>query len=150
MLFFQYFCGLLIKKITLFRSVADPGCLSRILIFTHSGSRIQKLKNSNKREGWKKLVVKLFFCSHKFHEIENYFIFKCWRKKFGPVFKELKNILPQNLSLSSTKYGVGIRKKKPIPDPGSGSRGQKAPDPGSGSATLLSRIKSEFRALVSS
>jgi hypothetical protein len=23
-------------------SVADPGCLSRILIFTHSGSRIQK------------------------------------------------------------------------------------------------------------
>jgi hypothetical protein len=27
-------------------SVADPGCLSRILIFTHPGS-----KNSNKREG---------------------------------------------------------------------------------------------------
>jgi hypothetical protein len=27
---------------TITSSVADPGCLSRILIFTHSGSRIQK------------------------------------------------------------------------------------------------------------
>jgi hypothetical protein len=34
-------------------SVAEPGCLSRILIFTHSGSRISDpgSKNSNKREG---------------------------------------------------------------------------------------------------
>ncbi len=40
-------------------SVADPGCLSRILIFTHPGSRISDpgsripdpgFKNSNKRE----------------------------------------------------------------------------------------------------
>jgi hypothetical protein len=33
-------------------SVADPGCLSRILIFTHPGSRISDpgSKNSNKRE----------------------------------------------------------------------------------------------------
>jgi hypothetical protein len=32
--------------------VADPGCLSRILIFTHPGSRISDpgSKNSNKRE----------------------------------------------------------------------------------------------------
>jgi hypothetical protein len=37
----------------LIRSVADPGCLSRILIFTHPGSRISDpgSKNSNKREG---------------------------------------------------------------------------------------------------
>jgi hypothetical protein len=34
-------------------SVADPGCLSRILIFTHPGSRISDpgSKNSNKRGG---------------------------------------------------------------------------------------------------
>jgi hypothetical protein len=36
--------------------------------------------------------------------------------------------------------GYGIRDpgsgKKPIPDPGSGSKVKKAPDPGSGSATL--------------
>jgi hypothetical protein len=33
-------------------SVADLGCLSRILIFTYSGSKI-----SNKREGRKRLLV---------------------------------------------------------------------------------------------
>jgi hypothetical protein len=43
-------------------SVADPGGLSRILIFTHSGSRIKKQQQS-------------FFCSHTFHKIKNYFIF---------------------------------------------------------------------------
>jgi hypothetical protein len=37
-------------------SVAGPGCFSRILIFTHSGSRIQK--QQQKREGKKKFVVK--------------------------------------------------------------------------------------------
>jgi hypothetical protein len=63
------------------------------------------------------------------------------KKKFGPVLKE--NFLLKNLSLSSEKYGVGIRdlrsgiRKKPILDYGSGSRVKKAPDPGSGSATLL-------------
>ncbi len=42
--------------------VADPGCLSRIQIFTHSGSRIwdHGSKNSNKREGWKNLLSNLF------------------------------------------------------------------------------------------
>jgi hypothetical protein len=39
-------------------SVADPGCLSRILIFTHPGSRIQK--QQQKRE------VKKFFLSYLF------------------------------------------------------------------------------------
>jgi hypothetical protein len=40
-------------KIIILGSVADPGCLSRILIFTHPGSRIPDpgSKNSNKREG---------------------------------------------------------------------------------------------------
>ncbi len=36
------------------------------------------------------------------------------------------------------ELGSEIR-KKPIPDPGSGSRVKKAPNPGSGSATLLLR-----------
>ncbi len=40
------------------------------------------------------------------------------------------------LSLSSQKYGLGIRDpQKPVPDPGPGVK--KASDPGSGSATLL-------------
>jgi hypothetical protein len=61
------------------------------------------------------------------------------KKKFGPVFKELYNFLAKNLSLSSKKYGVGIRDmrsgKQPIPDPGPGAK--KAPDPGS--ATQLKK-----------
>jgi hypothetical protein len=34
-------------------SVADPGCLSRILIFTHSGSRIPDTKTATKERGKK-------------------------------------------------------------------------------------------------
>jgi hypothetical protein len=50
-------------------SVADPGCLSRIpdsgsriLIYTHPGSRISDpgSKNSNKRERWKKISCHTF------------------------------------------------------------------------------------------
>jgi hypothetical protein len=65
------------------------------------------------------------------------------KKKIWPVFKELYNFLPKNLSISSQKYRFGIRdprsgiwdpEKKPIPGPGFGSRGQKGtgsriPDP---------------------
>ncbi len=40
---------------TLVNSVTDPGCLSRILIFTHPGSRIQK--QEQKRGVKIKLVV---------------------------------------------------------------------------------------------
>ncbi len=36
-------------------SVADPGCLSRILIFTHSGSRIPDPKTATKGRGEKKI-----------------------------------------------------------------------------------------------
>jgi hypothetical protein len=108
-------------------SVADPGCLSRILIFTHPGSqisdpgsRIPDPKNSNKSE--KKFVVIPFFCSHKFHKIENYLIFEMLKKKIWPIFKELYNFLFKKLSLCSQKYGFGIRDpEKTYP----GSRGQK-------------------------
>ncbi len=44
-------------------------------------------KNSNKREGWKKICY-TFLCRHKFHKIENYFSFEVLKKKFGPIFKE--------------------------------------------------------------
>jgi hypothetical protein len=52
-------------------SVSDPVCLSRILIFIfpRPGSN-----NSNKRGRGKKLVVVHFYCSQKFHRIENYLI----------------------------------------------------------------------------
>ncbi len=52
-------------------------------------------------------------------------------------FQRIIDFFTQKLSISSQKYGFGIRdprsgiRKKSIPDPGV----KKAPDPGSGSAT---------------
>jgi hypothetical protein len=59
-------------------SVADPGCLtsdpgSRILIFTHPGSRIPDPKTAMKDIGEKKFVFIPFFWSHKFHKIELFY-----------------------------------------------------------------------------
>jgi hypothetical protein len=57
-----------------------------------------------------------------------------------------RTLYPKKLSLSSQKYGFGVR------DPGSGKNlfripdpeVKKAPDPGSGSATLCDRFKKNF------
>jgi hypothetical protein len=76
--------------------VADPGCLSRILIFSHpgsripdSGSRIPDPKTAMKDIGGKKFVVIPFFGVINFTKL-NYFIFEMLkRKNFGPIFKEL-------------------------------------------------------------
>jgi hypothetical protein len=64
---------------------------SRILIFTHPGSRISDpgYKNSNKREGWKKFVVITFYVATNFTKLHIILVLMCWRKKFGPIFKEL-------------------------------------------------------------
>jgi hypothetical protein len=62
-----------------------PG--SRILIFTHPGTRIPDPKTGTKERGEKKLFLYLL-CSHKFHKIVNYFIFDMLKKKFEPIFKE--------------------------------------------------------------
>jgi hypothetical protein len=66
--------------------VADPGCLSRILIITHPGSRIQK---QQQKRGVKKKFLSFFLYSQKLHKIENHFSFEVLKKKFGPIFKEL-------------------------------------------------------------
>ncbi len=112
-----------------------------------SGMFIPDPKTATKERNEKKLVVITFFGATNFTKLKIILFLKCWRKKFGPVFKELYvELFTQNLSLSSQKYGFGIRdprsgiRKKPyygsrIPDPGPGVK--KAPDPGSGSATLI-------------
>jgi hypothetical protein len=97
-------------------SVADPGCLSRILILRYPfrisdpGSgyypfRIPDPETATKERG-----------SHKFHKIKKNFLNA--EKNLGQFSKIFT---PKNLSLSSEKYGVGIRDKT---------------FPGSGSATL--------------
>ncbi len=104
--------------------------------FTHPGSRIPDQKHQEKRGVKKKFLWYIFFCSHKFHKIVNYFIIEMAKKKIWPSFQRIKELLPKNLSLSSKNMGLGSRirdprfgiRNKPIPDPGSGSRGQKGND----------------------
>ncbi len=119
-------------------NVKDSGCLSRILILPipDLGSRIQKQQQTR---GVKKISCHTFLCSHKFHKIENYFNFEVLRKKIWADFQRIKELFTKKIvsTLSSQKYGFGIRDpgsgKNPIPDPGV----KKAPDPRSGSATLV-------------
>jgi hypothetical protein len=49
--------------------------------FTHPG-----FKNSNKRRGVEKKFV-IFFCSHRFHKTENYFIFEMLKKIIWASFQ---------------------------------------------------------------
>jgi hypothetical protein len=58
-----------------------PG--SRILIFTHCGSRIPDPKTATKERGEKKFVVKPFFVATNFTKLKIILFFR------GPVFKEL-------------------------------------------------------------
>ncbi len=73
-----------------------PDLGSRILIFTHPGSRIPDPgsripdpKTATKKRGEKKISCHTFLCTHKCHKIVNYFSFEVLKKKFGPIFKEL-------------------------------------------------------------
>jgi hypothetical protein len=110
-------------------SVADPGCLSRIPDPDFYPSRISipdpKIATKERCE---KNCCHTFFCSHKFHKIENNFIFEMLNEKIKFVTK-----------LSTIRYGFGIRdpgsRKKSIPDPG-----KKAPDPGSATVEIRIRI----------
>jgi hypothetical protein len=86
-------------------------------------------KNSNKREEEQNLFSDSFY-SHKYHKIKNYLIFEqVTKKRLSQLTKHYKFFTPKKMSLSSQKYGFGIRdprsghRKKPFPDPG--SRGQK-------------------------
>ncbi len=109
-------------------------------------SRIPDLgsKNSNKREGWKKICCPIFFWSHKNHKIEYYINFELVKKKnSGQFAKNYRTFYPNRCHRAFKDKGLGSGiQKKPIPDPGV----KKAPDPGSGSATLFSLLWIRIRA----
>jgi hypothetical protein len=112
-----------------------PG--SRILIFTHPGSRIPDPKTGTKERGEKKICCHTFFCSHKFHKIVNYLIIEMLKKKIWANFQRIKEPFTQKIVTKLSKIWVwdpGSGKNLfRIPDPGV----KKALDPGSGSATLI-------------
>jgi hypothetical protein len=95
-------------------------------------SRIPDLgsKNSSK-EMCEKICCHTFFCSHKFHIIENYFIFEMLKKIMWASFQRIIELFTQKFVTNLSKIWVW--------DPGSEIRDpgvKKAPDPGYGSATL--------------
>ncbi len=57
-----------------YSSFANQGCLSRILIFVHPGSKNSKWQQKTGLD--KNFVALPSFCSHKYHKIEYYFIFE--------------------------------------------------------------------------
>ncbi len=107
--------------------MVDPGCLSRILIFTHLGSWIPDPKTVTREV--KKICYHTFFCSHKFHKIEYHVIFEMLKKKIWANFQRIVEVFTQKIFNMLSNIWVwdprsGIR-KKPIPDPVV----EKAPDP---------------------
>ncbi len=105
--------------------IPDPG--SRFLPIPDLPSRIQK----QQQKRGKNIFVIPFYVATNFKKFKIILGLRCWRKKFGQIFKEQKIFLPKKLSLGSQNYGFGIRDpgseirdpEKPIPDPE--SRGQK-------------------------
>ncbi len=117
-------------------SVADPVCLSRILIFPipDPGSRIPDPKTATKKRGQKKLVVIPFFCSHKFHKIENYLSFKMLKNKIWANFQRIIELFTQKIVTMLLKIWVwdprsGIRKKTCSGSRIQGSKRHRIPDP---------------------
>ncbi len=97
-----------------------------ILIFTHPGSRIQK---QQQKRGVKKISCHTLFCSHKFHQIENCFIFEMMKKIVWANFQRIIELFNQKIVTKLSKIwvwdpGSEIR----IRDPRSGS-GIRDPDP---------------------
>jgi hypothetical protein len=96
-------------------SVADPGCLSRIRdpdfypsrisdpgsripdlgsLISDLGSRIpdpwSRITKQHQKRGMKKnLLSFVFFVATNFTKLIIILVLKCWRKKFGSLFKEL-------------------------------------------------------------
>ncbi len=118
----------------------DPGCLSRIPDTDFYPSRIPDTKATAKERGGKKFVViPTFFCSHKFHIIENYFVFEMLKKKIWANFQRIIGFLTQKIVTKLSKIWVwdpgfriqGSKKHRiPNPDPQHWYPGWKKSDPG--------------------
>ncbi len=103
------------------RRIRDVYPGSRFLPFpdriSDPASRIQK---QQQKSGVKNLAVIPLFVAMNFTKLI-FFIFEMFKKKIWANFQRIIKFLPTKLSLSSQKYGFGIRDpEKPIPDPGSG------------------------------
>ncbi len=96
-----------------------PGSRILILPISEPGSRISDPKTATKETGETKFFVIPFYWATNFTKLNIILVLKCWRYKFGSIFKELYNFLPKKLSLSSQTYGFVIQgsKRHRVPDP---------------------------------
>jgi hypothetical protein len=130
-----FYCRILF----LMPSVADPGCLSRTLIFYPSRISDPESNNSTKRGGGEKIVLSYHFFSLKYHKTVNNFSFEQVKNFFSQNATNFSTFYPKicQLVIKNMGLGSGIRgpgSGKPlfrIPHPGS----KRHPDPGS--AALL-------------
>jgi hypothetical protein len=77
-----------------------------------------------------------FFCSHKFHKIENYLIFSMLKRKIWASFQRILELYTQKFFTKLKKImGLGSEIRDPernlfrIPDPGPGSKRHRIPNP---------------------
>jgi hypothetical protein len=91
--------------------IPDPG--SWFLPITDPGSRIPDpgSKNSNKRDGWKKIFVITFYVATNFTILQIILFLKCWRKNLGQFSKNYRTFYPKIVNKLS---------KIRVWDPGSG------------------------------
>jgi hypothetical protein len=85
-------------------SVADLGCLSRILIFSHPGSENKK----NAEEGIETCCPN-YFTAINFTKLKIILFLNRCLKKLKPIDTGFKYFLPKKLLLSTQKYGSRIR-----------------------------------------
>jgi hypothetical protein len=71
-------------------------------------SRIPDPKTATKERGEKKFVVIPFYVATNFTKLKIILVLKC-KKKIWAKFQRIIELLPIKLSLSSQKYGFGIR-----------------------------------------
>jgi hypothetical protein len=67
------------------------------------GSRIPDPKTGRKKGGEKKNFVKHFFCSHKFHKMQNYLIFELLKKKIWAKFQRIMELFTQKVVTKLSK-----------------------------------------------
>ncbi len=72
-----------------------PG--SRILIFTHPGSRIPDPKTASKERGEEKLDVKPFYVATKINKVVHYFSFEVLKKKIWANFQRIIELFTKKI-----------------------------------------------------
>jgi hypothetical protein len=88
-------------------SVAVPGCLSRILIFTHPGSRISDPKTATKEKGEKKYVVIPFLKPQISQNCKLFYFWKSEEKNLGQFSKNYRTFYPEMCHQDLKNMGLG-------------------------------------------